>query len=95
MNYRNVYRVLSVKNSINVLMDIYEGCITEEYKTFADLKGLYNMSEFSLRRITNRLSSCGLIKSIKHGGRDGRERAYVVCDPKICESIRILTQKMM
>ena len=95
MNYRNVYRALSMKNSINILMDVYEGCKTEEYKTFADLKKPYKMSEFTLRRITNRLSSCGLIKSIKANREDGRARVYVVENADLCESIKYLTQEMM
>ena len=95
MNYRNVYRVLSIKNSINVLLDIYEGCKTEEYKAFSDLRNSYKMSEFSLRRITNRLSACGLIKSVKAKGRDGRVRVYIVSNPDLCESIKNITQQIM
>ena len=95
MNYRNVYRALSMKNSINILMDIYEGCKTENYKTFADLKKPYKMSEFALRRITNRLSSCGLIKSVKGKKEDGRTRVYVVVNVDLCELIKCLTQQMM
>lgn len=95
MNYRNVYRALSMKNGVNVLMDIYAGCKIEEYKTFSDLKKTYKISEFSLRRITNRLSSCGLIKSIKANREDGRARVYVVENADLCESIKCLTQEMM
>lgn len=95
MNYRNVYRALSMKNSINILMDVYEGCKTEDYKTFADLKKPYKMSEFTLRRITNRLSSCGLIKSVKGKNEDGRTRVYVVVNADLCESINSITQQMM
>ena len=95
MNYRNVYRALSMKNSINILMDIYEGCKTENYKTFADLKKPYKISEYALRRITNRLSSCGLIKSVKGKNKDGRTRVYVVVNADLCELIKCLTQQMM
>ena len=95
MNYRNVYRALSMKNSINILMDVYEGCKTEDYKTFAELKKPYKMSEFTLRRITNRLSSCGLIKSVKGKNEDGRTRVYVVVNADLCELINSLTQQMM
>lgn len=95
MNYRNVYRALSMKNGVNVLMDIYAGCKIEEYRTFSDLKKTYKMSEFSLRRITNRLSSCGLIKSVKGKNEDGRTRVYVVVNAGVCESIKYLTQEMM
>ena len=95
MNCRNVYRALSMKNSINILMDVYEGCKTENYKTFADLKKPYKMSEFALRRITNRLSSCGLIKSVKGKKEDGRTRVYVVVNVDLCELIKRLTQQMM
>lgn len=95
MNYRNVYRALSMKNSLNILMDVYEGCKTENYKTFADLKKPYKMSEFALRRITNRLSSCGLIKSVKGKKEDGRTRVYVVVNVDLCELIKCLTQQMM
>ena len=96
MNYRNIYRALSVKNALNIYMEIYNGCLTEEYKSFENLRQSFKIGKDSLRRITNRLSSCGLIKSLKdtHIG-DGRKRIYVVVDLEITENIKNLTNLIM
>lgn len=92
MNYRSVYRVLSTKNAIDVLFDIYEGCKVEQYLTFSQLRERYKKSEASLRRLTNRLSRSGLIKSVKSTqSKDKRTRIFIITDAKICDMINAFT----
>lgn len=92
MNYRNIYRALSIKNAINVLMTIYQSCQIEQYLSFRDIEESLKIEKHSLRKITNRLSSCGLIMSVKDkNGTNGRSRVYVVSNTNICEKIKELT----
>lgn len=92
MNYRSVYRVLATKNAIDVLFDIYEGCKVEQYLTFSQLRERYKKSEPSLRRLTNRLSRSGLIKSVKSTqSKDKRTRIFIITDAKICDMINAFT----
>lgn len=96
MNFRNIYRVLSVKNALNIYMEIYHGCLIEEYKSFKDLIKENRININSLRKITNRLSSSGLIKSIKDNKEiDKRKKVFVVTDSEIAESIKNLTNLIM
>lgn len=93
MNYRNVYRALSIKNAYLVLKDIYDGCLVCEYRSFDTLKNNLRINKATLRRITNRLSNCGLINSIKDSSiTDGRKRVYVITDSELMEKISELTQ---
>lgn len=95
MNYRNIYRALSIKNAINVLMTIYQSCQIEQYLSFSDIEESLKIEKHSLRKITNRLSSCGLIVSTKDtNGADGRSRVYVVSNANICEKIKELTVEL-
>lgn len=95
-NYRNVYRVLSIKNAINVLFEIQEGCKVEEYREFDYLCKFFNLDKFTMRRITNNLSSCGLIESRKNPNiTDKRKRCYVVTDMELCDKIKELTSSIM
>lgn len=81
MNYRNVLRALSVKHSYMVLREIHQGCINANFMSFDDLRKKLNINKSTLRRITNRLSACGLIKSIKNDlQNDGRKRVFVPTD---------------
>lgn len=96
MNYRNIYRVLATKDALNVLMDISEGCKVEQPVTFADLHKMYKLSKPSLRRITNRLSRCGLIRSSKDTtSSDGRKRVYIVRNMSLCDKLIKLTQEIL
>lgn len=95
MNYRNVYRALAIKDAINVLFNIYEGCKTEEYLTFEDIVKKLNKPHGNIRRITNRLSSCGLIRSVKANTQDRRKRIYVISSVAVCDLIKELTQEIM
>jgi predicted transcriptional regulator len=95
MNYRNVYRALAIKDAINVLFSIYEGCKIEEYLTFDDIVKKLNKPRGNIRRITNRLSSCGVIRSIKANTQDKRKRVYVVNSVTVCDLIKELTQEIM
>jgi predicted transcriptional regulator len=93
MNYRNVYRVLAVKDALNILIDIYEKCKIEEYMSFNDICKKYKKSEPSIRRITNRLSRSGLVKSIKNpNSENGRSRVYIVSDATLCDKLIDISQ---
>lgn len=95
MNYRNIYRALAIKDAINVLFSIYEGCKIEEYLTFEDIVKKLNKPYGNIRRITNRLSSSGLIRSVKANTKDKRKRVYVVNSVTVCDLIKELTQEIM
>ena len=45
------------------------------------------LSEYTLRRITNRLSRVGIIKSIKGNSEDRRERLFVIVDSPIIKRV--------
>lgn len=93
MNYRNVYRALSVKNTYLILREIYEGCLVNDFRSFDYLKTCFKMNQSTLRRITNRLSACGLIESKKTStSEDKRKRVYVICDQQLIEKISDVTE---
>ena len=95
MNYRNVYRVLSIKDAFSVLWEIYNGCMTEEYKTFENIRESLKMNKNTLRRITNRLSRSGLIQSSKSTSyHDKRKRVFVIIDSELFKKISELTEYM-
>lgn len=95
MNYRNVYRIMSVKNAHEVLIEIYKGNLSKNYRSFNDIQETLKMNKSSLRRITNRLSSCGLIKSVKNiQTEDKRKRVYILSDISIVEEILRLTEEL-
>jgi DNA-binding MarR family transcriptional regulator len=96
VKYRNIYRVLATKDAISILNDIYEGCKTEQYLTFSEIKKIYGKSIPSLRRLTNKLSRSGLIKSVKsQNGKDGRTRVFVVTNPDLCDKILEITESII
>ena len=77
-------------------MEIYNGCLIQDFKSFEALRENRRMDKNTLRRITNRLSSCGLIKSLRDTRiPDGRKRVYVVVDLGVAEAIRNLTNVLM
>lgn len=93
MNYRNIYRVLSVKNAYFVLKEIYEGCKIDSFKSFEEIRKTVKMGKPTLRRITNRLSACGLIESRKDTStKDGRKRVFVVTDIELIEKLIEITE---
>lgn len=84
MKTRDVFRVLSIKHAEDVLWDIDALCKKEEYPSFVELSERLNLNKETLRRITNRLSRVGLIKSVKSVGR---QRVYVICDSELNECL--------
>lgn len=95
MNYRNVFRALSVKNAYSVLREIYEGCLVNDYRSFEDLKECLKMNKSTLRRITNRLSACGIIESVRDNTiKDGRKRAFIISDQELIEKISDIIEYM-
>lgn len=95
MNYRNVYRALSVKNAFAVLKEVYQGVLENNPRSFNDLQKTLNMNKSTLRRITNRLSASRLIVSAKYEYlSDQRERVYVILDSYLIESLSKITEHM-
>lgn len=80
-NYRNILRAVSMKYAYEVLNEIQEG------KTFKELARNTKLSMYTLRRITNRLSRAGIIKSIKGSSEDKRERVFIVEDQMLLKQL--------
>jgi DNA-binding MarR family transcriptional regulator len=96
VNYRNIYRVLATKDAVSILADIYEGCKKEQYLTFSEIHKIYRKSIPALRRLTNKLSRSGLIKSVKsQTGEDGRTRVFIVTNPDLCDKILEITESII
>lgn len=87
-SYKKVFGALSSKGVIDVFMQIYFGCKTEEYKSFQEIKDSLKINKNTLRRITNRLSRCGLISSAQPTeSKDKRKRVYIVEDSRLADLI--------
>lgn len=88
MKANKVFKAISMKHSIDVLAEIdylSERC---DYPTFKELVINTKLNKNTLRRITNRLSNVGLIKSTKcEDCTDKRERVFVVCDHTLNERL--------
>lgn len=82
-NYRNILRAASVKYAYEVLREIDNSGSS----TFKELMNKTQLSEYTLRRITNRLSRVGIIKSIKGNSEDKRERLFVIVDSPIIKRV--------
>ena len=82
-NYRNILRAASVKYAYEVLKEIDNSGSS----TFKELMNKTQLSEYTLRRITNRLSRVGIIKSIKGNSEDRRERLFVIVDSPIIKRV--------
>lgn len=89
MKYKKVFSALAEKGALEVYMYIYYCCTTKNYASFEDIRKEEKMNKSTLRRITNRLSRCKLIKSIHPDNEpDGRRRVYVVESPELAEIVR-------
>ena len=87
-NYKKVFSALASKGVIDVYMQIYYGCKTEEYQSFENIRKELRMSKDTLRKLTNRLSRCGLISSAQpYETDDKRKRVYVVDNPELAELV--------
>jgi DNA-binding MarR family transcriptional regulator len=82
-NYRNILRAASVKYAYEVLKEIDNS----GGSTFKELMNKTQLSEYTLRRITNRLSRVGIIKSVKGNSEDKRERLFVIVDSPIIKRV--------
>lgn len=82
-NYRNILRAATVKYAYEVLKEIDNS----GGSTFKELMNKTQLSEYTLRRITNRLSRVGIIKSIKGNSEDKRERLFVIVDSPIIKRV--------
>ena len=73
-----IFKVLSLKHCLDVLAHIYQNSEI----SFADIcKGFPNESVHTIRKLTNKLSSVGLIKSIYvKDSQDKRKKGYIICD---------------
>lgn len=79
MRYNLVFSALSVKKALDVYLEIWFGCKTEEYRSFEEIRKSLHLGESTCRRITNRLARVGLIKSLIDSRQDDkRKRVYVV-----------------
>lgn len=82
-NYRNILRAISMKYAYEVLNEINN----LGGRTFKELTATMKLSAYTLRRITNRLSRVGIIKSIKGNSEDKRERVFVIEDQMLLKHI--------
>lgn len=79
MKYNLIFSALAVKKALDVYMSVWQGCKTEEYCSFEDIRKELRIGKSSLRRITNRLSRVGLINNLKDPqSEDKRKRVYCV-----------------
>ena len=79
MKYNLVFSALSVKKALDVYLEIWNGCKTEEYCSFEEIRKSLHLGESTCRRITNRLARVGLITSLIDSRKtDRRKRVYVV-----------------
>ena len=79
MKYNLVFSALSVKKALDVYLEIWYSCKTEEYCSFEEIRTRLHLGKSTCRRITNRLARVGLITSlIDSRQEDKRKRVYVV-----------------
>lgn len=82
-NYRNILRAISMKYAYEVLNEINNlGGLT-----FKELATTMKLSAYTLRRITNRLSRVGIIKSVQGNSNDKRERVFIIQDQMLLKQI--------
>lgn len=86
-----VFSAFSIKKALDVYLFIWEGCKTEDYHSFEDIRKTLRIGASNCRRITNRLARVGLIESVKDTRyEDRRKKAYVVCNPNFANSLEYL-----
>lgn len=82
-NYRNILRAISMKYAYEVLNEINN----LGGRTFKELASTMKLSAYTLRRITNRLSRVGIIKSVQRDSNDKRERIFIIEDQMLLKQI--------
>jgi DNA-binding MarR family transcriptional regulator len=82
-NYRNILRAISMKYAYEVLNEINN----LGGRTFKELAATMKLSAYTLRRITNRLSRVGIIKSVQGNSNDKRERVFIIEDQMLLKHI--------
>lgn len=91
MKYNLIFSALAVKKALDVYLFIWEGCKTEDYHSFEEVRKTLRLGVSTCRRITNRLARVGLIESVKDTRYDDkRKKAYVVCNPNFANSFEYL-----
>ena len=84
---QKIFKALSMKNALNIMMLVYAGQQTEYYMTFEDLFNKSTLNENTLRRITNSLSRNGIIKCVRDEDASDRRRKVYKCNKKIVEMV--------
>lgn len=84
---QKIFKALSMKNALNVLMMIYASQQIEYYITFEELFNKSTLNENTLRRITNSLSRNGIIKCVRDEEASDRRRKVYKCNKKIVEMV--------
>lgn len=82
-NYRNILRAISMKYAYEVLNEINN----LGGRTFKELTATMKLSAYTLRRITNRLSRVGIIKSTQRDSNDKRERVFIIEDQMLLKKL--------
>lgn len=91
MKYNLIFSALSIRKALDVYLEIWQGCKTEEYRSFEDIRKELRIGKSSLRRITNRLSRVGLINSLQDPtSEDGRKRVYCVANAYFANTLEDL-----
>lgn len=88
MKCKSVFKALALNKAIDVYLYIFQGCQTEEYKSFESIGKDLKIGKYRLRYITNVFSHLGLIKSIRDTRyEDKRKKVYVVCDVEFANKV--------
>lgn len=88
MKYDLIFQALSIRHALEVYLEIWQGCKTEEYRSFEEIREAINIKKESCRRITNRLSRLKLIKSIKNpNSEDKRKRIYIITNSYVANCL--------
>lgn len=84
---QKIFKALSMKNALSVMMLVYAGQQSEYCMTFEDLFNKSALNENTLRRITNSLSRNGIIKCVRDEIAPDRRRKVYKCNKKIVEMV--------
>ena len=84
---QKIFKALSMKNALNVLMLIYASQQAEYYITFDELVEKSTSNPNTLRRITNSLSRNKIIKCVRDENAPDRRRKVYKCNKEIVKLI--------
>lgn len=80
---QKAFKVLSWNHSLDILRYIYEN----QPVSFKELYDKFPLSSYGVRKLTNHMSQCGMIKSIQSDEIDRRKRAYITPDKENIEKL--------